>query len=228
MYDKTALGDLENRLAWMEAPPSAFESSDDPFIKLAVKLFPSDMKLEAEAEEIDGRFSLYRPRYMKDLIAYRKSQGKPLYPDANGTLRVTYGTVQGYTPKDGVFYTPFTTLTGILEKDTGTRPFDAPPALLQAAREQRFGKYANQNLGSVTVDFLSNVDTTGGNSGSPTLNARGELVGLLFDGVFESIIADWAFEPKRTRSIHVDFGYVLWVMEEVDKADHLLKEMGIK
>jgi hypothetical protein len=228
MYEKTALGDLENRLAWMEAEPAAFETSEDPFIKLAVKLYPSDMKLEQEGEEAGGRFSLYRPRYMQDLIAFRKSEGKPLYPDANGTLRVTYGTVQGYSPKDAVYYTPFTTLTGVLEKDTGERPFDAPPALLKAAREKRFGGYLHQDLGSVAIDFLSNVDTTGGNSGSPTLNGKGELVGLLFDGVFESIIADWAFEPSRSRSIHVDMGYVLWVMDEVDNAHHLLKEMGIE
>jgi hypothetical protein len=228
MYEKTAMGDLDNRLAWMDAKPEDFERSDDPFIKLAVKLYPSDMKWEEEREEIGGRFSLYRPRYMKDLIAYRMSQGKPLYPDANGTLRVTYGTVQGYSPKDGVFYTPFTTLNGILEKDTGERPFDSPPALLKAARERRFGKYRHDKLDSVAVDFLSNVDTTGGNSGSPTLNAKGELVGLLFDGVFESIIADWAFEPETSRSIHVGIDYVLWVMDEVDNAHHLLEEMGIK
>jgi hypothetical protein len=79
----------------------------------------------------------------------------------------------------------------------------------------------------VVIDFLSNVDTTGGNSGSPTLNGKGELVGLLFDGVFESIIADWAFEPDSSRSIHADIRYVLWIMEQVDHADHLLREMGL-
>jgi hypothetical protein len=185
------------------------------------------MKQEDEDEEMAGRFSLLRSRYMADLIAYRKSLGQPLYPDANGTLRVTYGTVRGYSPRDAVFYTPFTTVQGVLEKDTGERPFDAPPALLQAISEKRFGKYADDELGSVVIDFLSNVDTTGGNSGSPTLNGKGELVGLLFDGVFESIIADWAFEPERSRSIHADIRYVLWIMEQVDHADHLLREMGL-
>jgi hypothetical protein len=227
MYAGTALGDLENRLAWMEAAPEDFESSADPFIKLAVRLFPSDMEMELQSKEISGRFLMCRPRYMKNLIAYRKELGEPLYPDANGTLRVTYGTVQGYSPRDAVFHRPFTTLTGILEKDTGLRPFDAPQRLLTAAREKRFGKYLHEDLGSVAVNFLSNVDTTGGNSGSPTLNGKGELVGLLFDGVFESIIADWGYEPERSRSIHVDMGYVLWIMEHVDNADHLLREMGI-
>jgi hypothetical protein len=84
-----------------------------------------------------------------------------------------------------------------------------------------------ESLGSVPVDYLSNVDTTGGNSGSPTLNGRGELVGLLFDGVWESIISDWDFLPARTRSIHVDIRYALWVMSEVDHADRLLREMGV-
>jgi hypothetical protein len=228
MYAGTELGDLENRLAWMEAKPEEFKSSKDPFIKLAVRLYEGDMQREEEDEEAGGRFNLLRSRYMNDLIAYRESLGRPLYPDANGTLRVTYGTVQGYSPRDAVFYTPFTTVRGVVEKDTGERPFDAPPALLQAIGEKRFGKYADDKLGSVVIDFLSNVDTTGGNSGSPTLNGKGELVGLLFDGVFESIIADWAFEPESSRSIHADIRYVLWIMEQVDHADHLLREMGLR
>jgi hypothetical protein len=227
MFAGTKLGDLETRLGWLDATPADFEHSEDPFLRLAVELYPAEMVTEREEKEIDGRFNRLRARYMEGLIALKRARGEPLYADANGTLRVTYGTVEGYSPRDGVYYTPFTTVGGILEKNTGESPFDAPPEELEAITARRFGGYRVPELDSVPVDFLSNVDTTGGNSGSPTLNGKGELVGLLFDGVFESIISDWDFLPAKSRSIHTDMRYVLWVMSEVDRARHLLEEMGV-
>ena len=225
MYAGTQLGDREVRLKLMDAKPGALEKSDDPFMQLAIKMFDTDMAFELEGKELNGEFSAARPRYMESLIAYRDSLGEAVYPDANGTLRVTFGNVGGYSPKDAVYFTPFTTVAGIMEKDTGVDPFDAPKNLLNAIAAEEFGKYLVPSVGSVPVDFLSNVDTTGGNSGSPTLNARGELVGLLFDGTYESVISDWDFLPDLTRSIHVDFRYALWVMEHVDGAQHLVKEL---
>jgi hypothetical protein len=127
-----------------------------------------------------------------------------------------------------VAYTPFTCLDGIMEKDTGEEPFDSPKEQLGAIDERRFGRYLDANLDSVPVNFLSTLDSTGGNSGSPTLNAKGELVGLLFDGNWESIIADWDFIDEITRAIHVDIRYALWVMDELDGAHHILREMGIE
>ena len=121
-----------------------------------------------------------------------------MYPDANSTLRVTYGTVKGYEPRDGVYYTPFTTLNGILEKDTGKDPFDAPARELDLIRNREFGSYYVKELDSTPVNFLTTLDSTGGNSGSPTMNGKGELVGLLFDGNWESIISDWDFIPSIT------------------------------
>ena len=226
MYAGTELGKRETRLASMKAERQALEASADPFLRLAVALFDSDMALEREEKELRGRFEAVRPRYMEGLIAYRKSRGEAVYPDANGTLRVTYGQVRGYAPRDGMVFTPFTTVAGILQKNTGVDPFRAPAALLQAIRGHRFGAYADPAIGSVPVNFLSTVDTTGGNSGSPTLNAKGELVGLLFDGTYESIISDWDYMPELTRSIHVDMRYALWVMETVDGAQLLVKEMN--
>jgi len=210
-----------------KADPAAFEASEDPFIRLAVKLYDSDEKLREEDEERSGRFNELRPKYMEAMIAFQKAHGRTIYPDANSTLRVTFGQVKGYTPKDGVTYTPFTTLDGILEKDTGEDPFDSPPKLLETAHAGRFGHYADPKLGTVPVNFLADLDITGGNSGSPTLNGKGELVGLAFDGNWESIISDWDFLPKVTRSIQVDMRYVLWVMDFVDEADYLIKEMGL-
>jgi hypothetical protein len=228
MYGETKLGELDRRIALFEAGRKEIENSDDPFLKFAVATYPDRKAIEDHEKEVAGELDKWRPRYLKGLIAWKAAQGEPIYPDANGTLRVTVGTVEGYEPKDGVRYLPFTTLEGVVAKDTGQAPFNSPPALLEAVRDKRYGPLVDPDLGSVPVDFLSNVDTTGGNSGSPTLNGRGELVGLLFDGVFESIIADWDFQPDVTRSIHVDFRYVMWVMSRVDGADRLLREMGVE
>ena len=228
MYGQTRLGDLETRLSWLKAAPRDFEASRDPFIRMAVSLYDSDMEREERDKELQGRFEQARPRFMEALIAYNQSRGKSVYPDANSTLRVTYGTVKGYSAKDGIRYLPFTTLRGILEKDTGQEPFNAPPGQLKLIRGREFGSYYVKALDSVPVNFLSTLDATGGNSGSPTLNGRGELVGLLFDGNWESIVADWDFIPAITRSIHVDIRYALWIMEHLDGAHHLLSEMGVE
>ena len=150
-----------------------------------------------------------------------------MYPDANGTLRVTFGKVVGYTPKDAVVYAPQTTVSGILQKNTGSGEFDAPKNELDAIRANKTAGYVDPELGEVPVDFLSDVDTTGGNSGSPTLNAKGELCGLLFDGTYESLGSDFVVDPNITRSIHVDAVYMLWVMDAVDGAHNLLQEMGL-
>ena len=149
-------------------------------------------------------------------------------PDANSTLRVTFGQVKGVRAKDGLFYEPQTTLQGIVEKHTGEGEFDAPDTQFGAIKALRAGKqtpYLAPALKDVPVNFLSSVDTTGGNSGSPTLNAKGELVGLLFDGTYESVASDYLFDEVKTRSIHVDSRYMLWTMTEVDNAGHLVREM---
>jgi len=211
----------------MERSPAEFEASPDPFVRLAVALYESDLLIEEEAKELEGRYDAVRPRYMAALIDYLSSQGKTVYPDANGTLRVTYGTVEGYRPRDGVIHTPFTTLEGIAEKHTGEEPFDATEAQLALIADKSYGNYYDGRVGSVPVNFLSTVDTTGGNSGSATLDSRGRLVGLLFDGNWESIISGWEYNRGVTRSIHVDIRYMLWVMERLDGAGHLLREMKL-
>jgi len=226
MYRQTRLDETEIRLALMRADRAALEASSDPFVALAVALYDGDRAREREAEALAGEFQLERSRHMETLIAFLGSEGRRVYPDANGTLRVTYGQVAGYEPRDGVRYLPFTRLEGIAAKQTGTQPFAAPAILLQRIEARDHGPYRLDSLDSVPVDFLSTVDTTGGNSGSPTLNGRGELVGLLFDGTYDGINADWDFEERTTRAIHVDIRYVLWVMDKVDNARRVLEELG--
>ena len=227
MYRKTELEDESKRLAWMNASVSDFEKSKDPFIQMAVAIYKDSMAIEKKDKEIAGRFGSLRPKYMEAIIAYNKSLGKPVYADANSTLRVTYGNVKGYSPKDGNYMVPLTTLRGILEKETGEKPFNAPKKQLSAIKNKQYGDYYVKSLDSVPVNFLSTLDTTGGNSGSPTLNGKAELVGLLFDGVFESVIGDWDYNPALNRSISVDSRYMLWIMEQVDGAHNLIDEMEI-
>ncbi|WP_370189676.1 S46 family peptidase [Qipengyuania sp.] len=226
-YAGTALGDSEARLALMDATPAELEASDDPFMQLAVALYPYERKLEDEEEERAGRALVLRPAYMDAITQWQRSQGIATYPDANSTLRVTYGKVLGGSPRDGMAYLPFTTLEGITEKDTGEDPFNVPKRELEKIRAKDYGPYALDSIGSVPVNFLSDLDSTGGNSGSATLNARAELVGLLFDGTFESVNSDWDFDPRTTRTIHVDTRYMLWVMDKVDGAQNLIEEMDV-
>ena len=228
LYQQTQLADTAKRLAWLEKDQAAVAQSDDAFMALAIKLHPVDVALEERRKEIDGNLERVIPQYMQAVIAWKKSQGKPVYPDANSTLRVTYGTVSPYSPRDGITKGPFTTVEGIVEKVTGKAPFEAPQALLDAVKEKRYGQFRDPALGTVPVNFLTSADTTGGNSGSAVMNKRGELIGLNFDSTYESITKDWYFDTAITRAIHLDIRYMLWVMKEVDHADNLLKEMTIK
>ncbi len=227
MYAKTKLGDEATRLAWMNKTLADFENSNDPFIQFAVKTFEARQALEKAGKELSGQFNAVRPKYMEAIIAYNKAKGLPIYADANSTLRITYGNVKGYSPKDGMYALPFTTLEGITQKDTGVWPFNSPKNQLELIEQKKYGKYYDKQVGSVPVNFLGTLDITGGNSGSPTLNNKAELIGLVFDGVYESIIGDWDYDPSLNRSIHVDARYMLWVMEHVDGADNLIKEMNI-
>ena len=226
-YRETTLKDTEMRVNWLKAGRSEFESSKDPFIRLAVGLYDTEMQIEDATKALQGQSAALQPLYMQAIIDWQKSKGSLAYPDANSTLRVTYGNVLGGSPKDGLIYEPFTRLEGILEKDTGENPFNAPAKLLSLIEEKQYGPYKLDSINSVPVNFLTDLDSTGGNSGSATLNANAELVGLLFDGTFESVNSDWDFDPRTTRTIHVDARYMLWVMEYVDGATNLIDEMTI-
>ncbi|KAB8055412.1 S46 family peptidase [Janthinobacterium rivuli] len=228
LYQQTQLADTAKRLAWLEKDQAAVAQSDDAFMQLAVKLQPVELALEERRKEVDGNLERVIPQYMQAVIAWKKSQGKPVYPDANSTLRVTYGTVAPYSPRDGLTKGPFTTVEGIVEKVTGKAPFEAPQGLIDAVKQKRYGQFRDPALGTVPVNFLTSADTTGGNSGSAVMNKRGELIGLNFDSTYESITKDWYFDTAITRAIHLDIRYMLWVMKEVDHADNLLQEMTIK
>jgi len=223
LYAGTKINVADERKAMYAETTKQLDARHDSMLDFAAKLIPITLDNEARDERLAGAMSRVRPMY---LAALREMGGGKLYPDANLTLRITYGHVVGYSPRDAVNYDPQTTVAGVVQKNTGKGEFDSPKALLDAIRAKNFGPYADPRLGEVPVDFLSDVDTTGGNSGSPTLNANGELCGLLFDGTYESLGSDYLFE-NNTRSIQVDTTYMLWVMDAVDHAHNLLKEMGV-
>jgi len=228
MYTATSLTDAAERMALLDTDRATLEASKDPFVELAVAMYDTNLALEAEDEALDGRLLEARPKFIEALLAFQTAQGVEIYPDANGSLRVTFGNVMGYEPRDAVLYLPFTTAEGVAKKATSEAPFDAPAPLLEAIAAADYGRYASESIGSLPVNFLSDVDTTGGNSGSATLDDHGRLVGLLFDGNWESMISDWDFLPEVTRSIHVDVRYTLWVMDRIDHAWNLLEEMGVE
>ncbi len=228
LYLNSQLGDSHQRLEWLGKNLESFATSKDAILILAAKLHDISMALENRSKEIEGNLERVVPQYMQAVMAWKRSQGRPVYPDANSTLRVTYGTVSAYSPQDGLTKGPFTTVEGVLEKFTGKDPFDLPKNYQQLVQNKRYGAFRDKVLGTVPVNFLSTADTTGGNSGSAVMNKRGELVGLNFDSTYESVTKDWYFDPEITRAIHVDIRYMLWVMQELDRADNIIKEMSIK
>ena len=225
----TKLGDKDVRLGLLDKTPAQIAATPDSFVELALLLDPLVVANREAEKSYMGKASLVRPRYAKALLA---EAGGLVAPDANSTLRVTYGQVKARPgAQDGVDWKAFTTLAGIEHKHTGEGEFDAPDAELSAIQALRAGKpspYVAPDLGDVPVDFLSTVDITGGNSGSPTLNAKGEFVGLVFDGTFDTVASDFVYDPVRTRSIHADVRYLLWTMTEVDGARQLVEEMGVR
>ena len=226
MYAKTDLDKVDVRSKLIEgASLKKLRKSRDPFIQMALRLRPLEQEIEANGKRLAGRDALLKPRY---LAALRAHTDGPLAPDANSTLRVTFGTVRGYRKSpEAEPYEPFTSVSQIMKKNRGEFPFAVPQAQQDAIAAKRFGAYVSEELGEVPVNFLTTLDTTGGNSGSPTLNRKGELIGLIFDGNYESMASDYVYIPELTRSIHCDYRYMLWIMDAVDQADHLLVEMGI-
>lgn len=227
IYEKTELKDVQQLLYWQQQPLAAFAQSTDPMVQLAVALYPDEIAREQRQKTLAGKTSKLKPQVMAAWQLFQRSQQQQVYPDANGSLRVSFGTVQGYRPRDGVYYTPLSSVQGIQAKATGVTPFAAPAAQLQAIAQGDFNGYTSSALGTLPVNFLSTADTTAGHLGSATLNGQAELVGLLFDAVNENMLSDYDYDPALHRSIHVDSRYMLWQMDKVDGAARLLQEMVI-
>ncbi len=220
----TQLGDVRFIEECLKKTPAELESTPDPILQWMLKLYPTYRSLRDLDKEREGRLGQLYGTLMEAKQAYEPTQ---FVPDANATLRITYGRVRGYSPADAIQKTPVSTLQGVIDKTTGIDPFITPQAVIDRYHAKDFGRFVHPKLGQVPVAILYNTDTTGGNSGSPVFNANGELVGVNFDRTFEATINDFAWNESYSRSIGVDIRYVLWITGVVYQANHLLKEMGI-
>jgi hypothetical protein len=197
--------------------------SNDQFLQIVSELLVELPQVVSRQQKLNASVNRWRLPFVQGMSEMR---GANPYPDANFTQRFSYGEVKGYSPKEAVTYTPFTSLNGVFEKDTGRDPFNAPAKLRDLWQRKDFGVW---NVGgTVPVNFLTTNDIIGGNSGSPVLNARGEQVGIVFDGNYEGLGNDFFFNPALGRTIAVDIRYVLFLTDKFGEAGWILREMNIK
>ncbi len=210
----------------LHAKPLSLKAlASDPAVQLGKALLDALDPISEQVHELDAKATEASKAYTAALLKWQ--EGKPSYPDANSTCRFTYGTVKSYEPKDGVLYKHYTTLKGVMEKeDPDNYEFRVPARLKEIYQTKDYGQYANED-GEVVTCFLTNNDITGGNSGSPVMDADGNLIGLAFDGNWESMSSDVMFEPNLQRCICVDIRYVLLMVDKFAGAGYLLNEMNI-
>lgn len=225
IFTRTKMGDKDSRLAIFKMSKAELEKLHDPFIALAASLRPDLDKRSEVDKTFAGALNKLHPKLIQALYEWKKER---MYPDANGTMRLSYGEVKGYTARDAVTYHYQTLASGVLEKEADVVPFIVPDLLKKTYRARQFGKYFDPIGNDIPVDFLTTNDITGGNSGSPVINGRGEMVGLAFDGNWEALSSDYQFDPSITRTIVVDIRYVLWVVDEVYHLNNLMKELTIR
>jgi len=223
-YKNSKLNNLDYVVSLFDKSTAELKAINDPIINMMAALYPY---LEGN-REMNNAFATQvidlRKQYIDALYEWK---GSTLYPDANSTIRFTYGPIKGYSPRDAVWYEPFTSLEGVVEKNTGIPPFNAPEKLISLYDKKDFGPWADPTLKDVPVAFLHRCDITGGNSGSPVMNARGEVIGVCFDGNYEAMISDWQYDYDIQRTISVDIRYVLFITQKFADAGFILKEMGV-
>jgi hypothetical protein len=225
MFVKSIFTSSDRFREFIEAPSLKVLTKDPAYI-VAKSVNSVRSALQDDLESYNEDLEKGQRLYMAGVMEYVPE--KTEYPDANFTMRLTYGTVQDYYPRDAVHYNWYTTLDGVVEKYVpGDYEFDLPQRLIDLNEKKEYGRYAADE-GYMPVCFITNNDITGGNSGSPVINGEGELIGLAFDGNWEAMTGDIAFEPELQRCICVDIRYVLWIMDIYSGAGHLLKEMDIR
>ena len=219
-----AVATADGRAALMAMDAAALEASDSAWVQLAVAIEQHQDARKGYDDTYAGTLARLRPSYMEAYLEWKGSEG--VYPDANGTLRVSFGHVLGYRPADTVEYHPVSTLGGVLDK-AGDAPYSVSEEFELRALGAWQTRWADPLLNDVPVDFMTTLDNTGGSSGSPTLNAQGKLVGVVFDRNYQGMAADWLFDAEQTRSIHVDIRYALWLLSGPIEAVWILDELGM-
>lgn len=228
LWENSNLISPEKLKNFMTTHPTVEILSKDPAFQYAIQINPTsyvEENLGSVINDFESAKAKLDHLYLKGLLEMNKNE--MMYPDANSTMRISYGNVQGYSPKDGMEYKINTTLEGVIEKYIPKDPeFDLPQSWLDAYHRKDFGQYAEN--GTISVNFITNNDITGGNSGSPVINGKGELIGLAFDGNWEAMSGDIAFDKKYKRTIAVDIRYVLWCIDILGGAKNIIAELDIK
>lgn len=223
LYNQSLFNNPEEIKKRFDQDPALLFDLNDPMVSFA-SMLNDEMNPEDEKDRNrESELNLLMAKYVDAKSIWKQKQ---FIPDANGTLRFTYGYVKGYSPNDAEYHKPFTTLKGVIEKEGPEYELLQSIKDLAAARD--YGSFMHPDLNDLPVNILYNLDTTGGNSGSPVMNDKGELIGVNFDRAYTATINDYAWNETYSRSVAVDIRYVLWMLQKVAKADYLLAEMGVK
>jgi Peptidase S46 len=211
------------------ASAAEIRAIDDPAMNLAVQSNDEVAPLAKRVNQFNNAIAVLRPDFIRGLLEMKQESKKGnYYPDANFTLRFSYGDIRGYKPRDAITYDYQTSLDGVIQKDTGEEPFDVPSRLKELSAKKDYGSYTDSRLNDVPVAFLTTNDITGGSSGSPVMNGKGEIIGLAFDGNYEGLGGDYAYNLETNRTLAVDIRYALFLMEKFAGANYLFNEMQIK
>ncbi len=223
LYAKSLFTSPANIEKFLKKPTLAVKS--DPLYIFGTDIYDKLIELKKMSTDYGTEIRKMNRLYAEGMR--EKETGKLKYPDANFSMRLTYGTVCGANPRDGLIYKSQTTLKGVIEKeDSSNYEFQVSPRLKQLYATQDYGRYAEK--GTLYTCFLTSTDITGGNSGSPVINGKGELIGIAFDGNWESLAGNFIYEPQKNRSVNVDIRYVLFVIDKFAKASNIIKELTIR
>lgn len=226
-FEHSIFGNKENFDKFIQKP-SLYKINTDWMVLFKYSITDGMLQTAIAMTDANKDYNAAHKVWVKGMMDMKLANGQPIYPDANSTLRLTYGKVLPYSPADGVEYNYYTTLKGAMEKeDPDNWEFVIPAKLKQLYEAKDFGRYALPN-GEMPVCFIVNTDNTGGNSGSPVFNAKGELIGTGFDRNYEGLTGDIAFRPSSQRAACVDIRYTLFIIDKYAGAKHLIEEMTIK